>query len=161
MGTYERFRSELKSGDVVFLREHTFMAKVIRTFTRSDFCHCGVVWVSGSRVFLLEVRWGMGVTMRLLSEALPCVWIKTGCNWTEDVETAALMRLQTRYSALAAVALGLGVTPPGRLQACSLGVVDMIWPGMWPAPEPERKGLTPGHLHEILELPGTPSIALN
>jgi len=160
MGTYEQLRPRLKSGDLILFRENTFMAKVIRTFTRSDFCHCGTVWVSGDRVFVLECRWKQGVTMRLLSEALPATWIPTGCNWTKDVETAALMKLQTSYSALAALALGLGLRPPGQILACSLCFVDMVWPGMYPAPEPDRRWLTPGHLGEIFGAAGNPSMEL-
>jgi GNAT superfamily N-acetyltransferase len=160
MGTYERYRSELKSGDAVFFREHGFFPRLIRRATMSDYCHCGVVWVAGPRIFVIEARQAQGVTMRLLSEALPATWIPTGCNWTKDVETAALMKLQTSYSALAALALGLGLRPPGQILACSLCFVDMVWPGMYPAPEPDRRWLTPGHLGEIFGAAGNPSMEL-
>lgn len=160
MGTYEKHRDDLKSGDVILLREHTLMSKVIRTATRSDYCHCGVVWRAGPRIFLLESRFSQGVTMRLLSEALPVDWIATGCKWTEDVETAALLELQTRYSVWAAIALGLGISPPKNTRACSLfatRVLSMALPGF----VMQEKGDTPGNLGETLMALGLSKLTLN
>lgn len=163
MGTYDKLRDELSSGDLVFFRESGggFFPRLIRRATMSDYCHVGVVWRAGDRVFVLEARQAQGVSLRLLSEALPVDWIKTGCRWTPDVETAALMRLQTRYSIWAAIALGLGIAPPDQAEACSLFAADAIWPGLAPTPAPERRGLTPGHLAEIFMAAGALSATLN
>lgn len=145
MGTYATLRPQLRSGDLIFLRENTIMAKVIRAATRSDYCHCGVVWIAGERVFIIEARFAQGVTMRLLSEALPADWIATGCNWTKEVETAALSRLQTRYSWLAAIAHGLGLRPRGDVPDCSIFAAQTVEPGL-PGVRFDRKGMTPGNL---------------
>jgi len=160
MGTYAEHRDKLKSGDAVFFREHGFFPRLIRRATMSDYCHCGVVVRFGSRVFVLEARQSQGVTMRLLSEALPCDWIATGCNWSEDVETSALMKLQTHYSLAAAIALGLGLQPPGQTQACSLFLRGAIQPGL-PGFVIEEKGCTPGNVAETLMSMGLPSLTLN
>ena len=163
MGTYEALRDQLSSGDLVFFRESGggFFPRLIRRATMSDYCHVGVVWrPPGDRVFVLEARQSQGVTLRLLSEVLPVDWVKTGCRWTADVETAALMRLQTRYSIWAAIALGLGIAPPGQTTVCSLFAADAIWPGL-PSPPPERHGLTPGHLAEIFMAAGARPATLN
>ncbi len=160
MGTSAALRPQLRSGDLVFLREHTLMAKVIRTFTRSDYCHCGVVWIVGQRVFLIEARYSQGVTLRLLSEAMPCDWIATGCNWSEAIETSALMKLQTRYSILAAIALALGLKPPGQTEVCSLYAANVIEAGL-PGVEFDRKGLTPGNLAETFLAAGCVLRTLN
>lgn len=159
MGTYAALRPQLRSGDLVFLRENTFMAKVIRTFTRSDYCHCGVVLVKGDRVFLLEARFRQGVTMRLLEAALPCDWIATGCNWTPDVELSALSKLQTRYSIFAAIAHGLGWRPPAQTNDCSIFAALAVAPGL--GFKVETKGMTPGHLAEIFMDAGCEKKALN
>lgn len=160
MGTYDLHRDKLKSGDAVFFREHGFFPRLIRRATMSDYCHCGVVWVAGPRIFVLEARQSQGVTMRLLSEALPVDWIATGCNWSEDVETSALSKLQTRYSLIAAVALGLGIQPPGQAEACSLFMTRAIKPGL-PGFEIEEKGCTPGNAAETLMAMGLPNLTLN
>lgn len=160
MGTYATLRPQLKSGDLVFIRESTFMAKVIQTFTRSEYAHCGVVWIAGARVFVLEARYSQGVSVRLLSEVLPCDWIATGCDWSENVETAALMRLQTRYSIPAAIALGIGFTPPSQTEVCSLFAASAIEPGL-PGVKFNRKGMTPGNLAKTFEEAGCVLRTLN
>ena len=160
MGTYERYRSELKSGDAVFFREHGFFPRLIRRATMSDYCHCGVVWVAGPRIFVIEARQAQGVTMRLLSEALPVDWIATGCRWTDDVEMSALTKLQTRYSLLAAIALGLGLQPPGQTEACSLFMTRAIKPGL-PGFVIDEKGCTPGNAAETLMSMGLACLTLN
>lgn len=126
----------------------------------SDYCHVGVVWISAARAFVLEARQSQGVTLRLLSEALPVDWIATGCNWTKDVETSALMKLQTRYSLIAAIALGLGIQPPGQAEACSLFMTRAIKPGL-PGFVIEEKGCTPGNAAETLMAMGLPNLTLN
>ena len=148
MGTYATLRPQLRSGDLVFFREHGFWPRLIRRATMSDYCHVGVIWIAGERVFVLEARQSQGVTMRLLSEAMPCDWIATGCNWSEPVETSALGKLQTRYSILAAIAVGLGLRPPGQSEICSLFAAEAIAPGL-PGFVVDREGMTPGHLAEL------------
>lgn len=74
--------------------------------------------------------------------------------------TSALTKLQTRYSIPAAIALGLGIAPPGQTTVCSLFAADAIWPGL-PSPPPERHGLTPGHLAEIFMAAGARPATLN
>ena len=160
MGTYFTLRPQLRSGDLVFFREHTFWSRLIRRATMSDYCHCGVVLVKGGDAFVVEARQAQGVTMRLLEEALPCDWIATGCNWTEEVETDALMRLQTHYSAFAAIALGLGIKPPGQTEVCSLCAGSIIQAGL-PGVQIPRRGLTPGLLGEIFMAAGLPNRTLN
>lgn len=162
MGTYEALRDQLSSGDLVFFRESGggFFPRLIRRATMSDYCHVGVVWRAADRIFVLEARQSQGVTLRLLSEALPVDWIKTGCRWTRDVETAALRRLQTRYSIWAAIALGLGIAPPGQTEVCSLFAAKTIEAGL-PGVEFDRKGMTPGNLAETFLAAGCVLRTLN
>lgn len=161
MGTYEKLRPQLKSGDLILMRERTFMAKVIRAVTRSDYCHCGVVWTHADRVFIIEARFAQGVTMRLLSEALPADWISTGCVWTKEIETAALARLQTRYSWLAALKHGLGFRPRTEDGPdCSIFYAQTTEPG-YPGVRFDLKGLTPGLLAEVFLAAGCQLRTLN
>lgn len=160
MGTFEQLRPQLRSGDLVFFRGANFFSKLIRRATMSDYCHCGVVLVKSDRIFILEARYRMGMTMRLLELALPCDWIATGCDWTPTVELSALMKLQTRYSIFAALALGLGISPPKNTRACSLfatRVLSMALPGF----VMQEKGDTPGNLGETLMAMGLSKLTLN
>lgn len=159
MGTFATLRPQLRSGDLVFFREHGFWPRLIRRATMSDYCHCGVVLVKGGDIFVIEARQAHGVTMRLLEEALPADWIATGCGWTRDMEVSTLRKLQTRYSIFAAIALGLGLRPPGQTQACSLFAVREIQPGLGFAIE--EKGMTPGHLAEMSMEAGCENRTLN
>lgn len=162
MSTYENLRSAIRSGDLLLFRGHGFWSSVIRRATKSDYCHCGVAWVVSGRVMVLEARQATGVSVRMLSEALPADWISIGLEWSEDVEEYALKRLQTKYSLLAAAALGLGVTPPAGLEACSLFAAEVISRSpSFGATIVERRGMTPGHLAEILEAGGLQLRALN
>lgn len=147
MGTFEQLRPQLRSGDLV------------RRATMSDYCHCGVVLVKDDRIFILEARYRIGVTMRLLELALPCDWIATGCDWTPTVELSALMKLQTRYSIFAALAHGLGLRPPAQTNDCSIFAAHAVAPGL--GFEVVERGMTPGHLAAIFMDAGCEKKALN
>lgn len=160
MGTYAALRPQLRSGDLVFFREHTFWAKVIRAATRSDYCHVAVVWIDpGGEPYLIEARFGPGVSMRPLRDALPCDWISTGCQWSSAIEQSFLMKVGARYSIIAAIALGLGIRPPGQAEACSL-LATGIEAGL-PGVHFDRKGMTPGNLAETFLAAGCALRTLN
>lgn len=159
MGTFAALRPQLRSGDLLFFREHTFWAKIIRAFTRSDYCHVGVVWLDQDEPWILEARFAQGVSKRRLEDALPCDWIATGCNWTPEVEASALSKLGTRYSIFAAIAHGLGINPPVNTNDCSLFGAHTVAPGL--GFDVIEKGMTPGHLAEIFVDAGCSIRALN
>lgn len=160
MGTFEKLRPQLKSGDLVFFREHTIWAKLIRAFTRSDYCHAAVVCLEAGEPMILEARFGLGVSMRRLADALPCDWIATGCLWSPQIEASARMKLNTRYSLFAAIALGLGIAPPRQTEVCSLYAASVIEPGL-PGVQFDRKGMTPGNLAETFLAAGCELRTLN
>ena len=162
MSTYDLRRSSIRSGDLLLFREHTFWSWLIRHVTGSDYCHVALAWVIGGRVMLLECRQASGVSVRMLSEALPCDWIATNCEWTDEIEEAALARLQTRYSILDAIRVGLGWRPSKSGEVCSLFAAETLGP--WLAKSGitlDRKALTPGHLAEIFINAGCDLRALN
>lgn len=140
---YDDARHQIRSGDLLMFRGHGLFAPLIRFVTRSAWAHCGVAWVIGERVMVLECRALNGVTMRSLSAAAPCDWISTGVVWGEAVETYALSRLQKPYSWLDAIKVGLHQRPSKHGQVCSTYAGQVLHAaGLSGAIE----GLTPGAL---------------
>ncbi len=111
MGLYEDYRSEIKSGDLLAWSGKGWVGRLIRTWTGQTYSHVGIAWVSAGRVFVIEAREGKGVTMRLLSKAMPVAWISLGLEWSEEAETFALSELGQPYSLLNALRAGFGLLP--------------------------------------------------
>ena len=57
---YAVFRPQIKTGDLLAWSTHRarglhrFVNNLIRIFTMSEYCHVGIAWVIGDRVFVIE-----------------------------------------------------------------------------------------------------------
>ena len=102
---YLDIRDQIKSGDVLAWTHrkwgswYDFQVQMVRFGTQSEYCHVGVAYVVGGRVFVLESV-GAGVRMFPLSLELPFYWMPTGVNWNETVLEAAMSKMGQKYSKL-------------------------------------------------------------
>lgn len=155
--TYLAWRRTIRSGDLLLYRERGTISRIIRTVTESDYSHVAVAWVTGDRVMALEARFRSGVSMRMVSETLPCDWISTGCAWTASMESYALSRLETGYSVLGALRAGLGMRTKEDELFCSSYAADVL--DLWLATESAsipRDGLTPDAIARYFLARGCP-----
>ena len=96
-------RAAIRSGDVLAWSHskwrswYDFKVQMVRVFTQSEYCHVGLAWVIAERVFILESVTA-GVRLFPLSKELPCYWIPTSLDWTEQGEEFALAQLGEPYS---------------------------------------------------------------
>ena len=113
MARYADIRGDIRSGDLLAFSGHSLGGWIVRHFTGARISHVGVaVWV-GPRLFCIEAMPGIGVTMRLLSTALPCEWSPLDLpaeRWA-PAEEFALCTLGRGYSWLDAILAGLGLPP--------------------------------------------------
>lgn len=77
---YDDVRSQIKTGDLLawsaggWSNWHDIQVNLVRMFTKSEYSHVGIAWVSLDRVFILEAV-GAEVRMFPLSRELPFYWI--------------------------------------------------------------------------------------
>ena len=120
---YAEARVHLKSGDLLAWSHerwgswYDFKVQMVRVFTRSVYCHVGICWVVGGRVFALEAV-SAGVRIFPLSRLLPFYWVPLRASWESEVEAWALRQVGEPYSQWQAVLAGLGLLKPGE---------DLIW----------------------------------
>ena len=120
---YAEAREQLKSGDLLAWSHerwwsfYDFKIQLVRMFTRSVYCHVGICWCVGGRVFVLEAV-SAGVRIFPLSRELPFYWIPLHAHWESEVEAWALRQVGEPYSQWQAVLAGLGLLKPGE---------DSIW----------------------------------
>lgn len=120
MSDYETIRPHIRSGDLILFNEKGPMASLIKWTTHSIWAHCGLAWVVGNRVFVLECRARSGVTMRPLRQSRPFDMIRTNAPWSPDAEEFALGRLQQPYSFIDAIRIGLNQKPSQSGLVCSV-----------------------------------------
>ncbi len=111
MPVYAEVRDQISSGDLIAWSGNSFGASIIRHWTGSEFSHIGMAWRVAGRVFTLEALPGVGVTMRLMSNALDCWWLPLKPPRWADAEEYALSLLGRSYSWLDAIRAGLGLEP--------------------------------------------------
>ena len=120
---YAEAREQLKSGDLLAWSHerwgsfYDFKIQMVRMFTRSVYCHVGICWCIGGRVFVLEAV-SAGVRIFPLSRELPFYWIPLRTNWETEVEAWALLQVGEPYSQWQAMLAGLGLLKPSA---------DSIW----------------------------------
>lgn len=120
---YSEARKHLKSGDLLAWSHarwrswYDIKIQLVRMFTRSEYCHVGVCWCVGGRVFVLEAV-SAGVRIFPLSRELPFYWIPLRAAWESEVEMWALRQVGEPYSQWQAVLAGLGLLKVGE---------DSIW----------------------------------
>lgn len=115
---YGEARAHLKSGDLLAWSHerwgswYDLKIQLVRMATRSEYCHVGVAWVVGGRVFTIEAV-SAGVRIFPLSRLLPFYWLALPNEWTDEAETWALSQVGLPYSQWQAVLAGLGLLRPG------------------------------------------------
>ena len=120
---YVEAREQVRSGDLLAWSHarwrswYDFKIQVVRMFTRSEYCHVGIAWVIGGRVFVLEAV-SAGVRIFPLSRLLPFYWLPLRAEWEPEVEAWALRQVGEPYSQWQAVLAGLGLLKPSD---------DSIW----------------------------------
>ena len=119
MNTYSDIRPLIKSGDLFAWRKTTPFAQLIRHWTGSSYSHVGIAWTFRNRVFILQDKEKQGINLVALSDNLPCDWIPTNANWTDEVETEAMRHLGQSYSMLNCILAGLNIPPVGVNRICS------------------------------------------
>lgn len=110
MFNYEKIRPLIKSGDVVFFRGKGPGTWLIRTWTKSRWSHCGIAWVIGERVLLLEAHPFAGVRAIPMSTKKPDHWFQFDV-WSGSAENVALETLGEGYGWWDCVRAGFGLPP--------------------------------------------------
>ena len=116
---YRMIRQEIKSGDVFAFRGTSPISRFIRGWTGNSYSHVGIAWVSHGRNFILQDKEGVGIQLCTLTPLLPCDWIKTDVQWTDELEQFSFNNLGQGYSYVNAIRAGLGLTPVGNDRICS------------------------------------------
>ncbi len=158
---YSQARQQIKSGDLLAWTHrpwsswYDFKIQMVRVFTRSEYCHVGVAWVSAGRVWVIEA-----VTPKVrvypLSKLLPFYLLPLPVEpWTREHEERALDPVGDDYSqwqAIVAIAsrpardnlwqcaeladmiarvggidLGTDITPKGLVRAAQTLGVPTYW----------------------------------
>jgi hypothetical protein len=115
---YEEKREEIRSGDVLAWTHtkwdswYNIKVQLVRIFTQSEYCHVGIAWVIGGRVFVFEAV-SSGVRAYPLSRSVPFYWMPTSRAWTKDAEEFALNELGAKYSTWQAIKAFLGILDKG------------------------------------------------
>lgn len=120
---YAAARPDIRSGDLLAWSHerwgswYDFKVQMVRVFTRSVYCHVGIAWSVGGRMFVLEAV-SAGVRIFPLSRLLPFYWVPLHSSWEDEVEAWALRQVGEPYSQWQAVLAGLQLLKAGE---------DAIW----------------------------------
>lgn len=138
MGYLEE-RSKIKSGDLISFRGSGFFAWLIRTVTRSEFCHVAIAWRFGDRILLIESTALHGVSIHNpLSQVLGAktVWFPSDRFWNEACEARAVSMLGESYGWVDAIRAGLGLRATSKgLQCAEYAAMVLGIPLVVPTPE--------------------------
>jgi hypothetical protein len=119
MPTYENMRSKIRSGDLLVWSHlgwkswYDFKIQTVRFLMRSEYCHVGVAWAVGGRIFVLEAVIPR-VRIFPLSKLTPFYWLPMNLEWKPKTEEFALGRIGEPYSEIQAVKAFLNMLKPGE-----------------------------------------------
>lgn len=126
--SYQQHREQIKSGDLLAWSGRGFIGRLVRFSTASSWSHVGIAYVMGGRTWVIEAREFAGVQIVPLSSYLDCIWLPTGANWAESVDSYVISKIgKVGYSyplaveTWAAAALGKqkSLNPDASTQICS------------------------------------------
>ena len=126
MVDYATARESIRSGDLLAWRSKSLLSLVIRMVSAGSWSHVGVAWWFKDRLFVMEAREGVGVTLRAASQTLPFDHIAIKADWSERAETYAVSQLGLPYSYLDAARAGLGLKFAAKGKICSEFAVDLL-----------------------------------
>lgn len=103
MPEYKDVRAEIRSGDLLAWSHTSWKSwydmkiQIVRLLTQSEYCHVGVAWVTGGRVFALEAVQPR-VRIFPLSKLTPFYWLPMNAQWAQKTEEYALSIIGDPYS---------------------------------------------------------------
>lgn len=133
---YSAARKKIQSGDLLAWSHrglgswYDFKIQMVRAVTQSEYCHVGIAWQIGGRLFVLEAVL-TGVRIFPLSRMLPFYWCGVPVTWASEVEDWALRQVGEPYSQWQAIKAALGLLRVGD---------DNIWQCAEYAQEVLRRG---------------------
>jgi len=159
MPAYADIREHIRSGDLLAWSGRSIGARIIRHWTGSRISHVGLAMWVGPRLFSVEALPGIGVTMRLLSTALPLQWspLELSPERWQSAEEFALRTLGRGYSWLDAILAGLGL-PPRQWDKyqCAEFVLDVLARAGWPPAGRLKDRPIPGDIQAMALQAGHP-----
>ncbi len=161
MPAYADTRQKIRSGDLLAWSGRSWGGRIVRHWTGERISHVGMALWVGPRLFAIEARPGIGVTMRLLSTALPLEWspLELPDQQWRQAEDHALQALGRGYSWLDAILAGLGLPPRqwDKYQCAELVAELLARAGWRPVRDaPRQQRLIPGHLQRLALQAGHP-----
>lgn len=122
--TYDKYRDNIRSGDLIFFRSRGWLGRVISAWSGSAYAHVGVAvwtcWPHGRwRLQIIESKEGRGVQWRALSTVGAFDLIRAG-RWTADAEELC-QRLSgvARYDWMGVAFRALGLRRRNSVYYCS------------------------------------------
>jgi len=141
----------IHSGDILAFRGTGLVSELIQHVEGGAYSHVAVAFVEpDGALAVLEAREGAGVrkvAAKGYIDSYKVDRVECAVNWTCELETFALSKLGQPYSYLAALDVGLGLTPPDGAQICSLYARDVLTQAGFSFP---RRGMTPQALVDDL-----------
>jgi hypothetical protein len=121
---YSDARGVIRSGDILAWSHRAWgsfydvQIQAVRFFTQSEYCHVGIAWVIGGRVFVIEA-----VTPKVrifpLSKLLPFWHTPMNAEWRPATEEYALAQVGADYSKWQAVQAYFGKPDLDHLWECA------------------------------------------
>lgn len=121
---YSSYRSQIKTGDLLAWSTHRakglhlFTNKLIRLFTMSEYCHVGIAWVIGDRIFIIEAVQPV-VRIYPLSNEIPFYHIGMNLSVTDDSINYLLSRVGESYSVWQAIRAYFGKPKADKQWQCA------------------------------------------
>lgn len=121
---YLLYRSQIKTGDLLVWSTHRakglhlFVNKLIRLFTLSEYCHVGVAWVVGERVFIVEAVQPC-VRIYPLSNEIPFYHVQMDLHVNDDAINYLLSRVGEPYSIWQAIRAYFGKPKADKQWQCA------------------------------------------
>lgn len=103
MVSYATVRPQIRSGDLLAWSHYGWgsfydlQIQAVRLFQRSEYCHVGIAWAVGGRVFVLEAV-KPKVRIFPLSKLSPFYWSPMSADWNPEGEEFALSNIGGEYS---------------------------------------------------------------
>ena len=105
---YSDYKHQIKTGDLLVWSDSSVggasktVGKLIRFFTMSEYCHVGIAWVIGNRIFVIEA---VPPVIRIypLSKLLPCYHISMDLEVKEEDVEFLLSHVGEEYSRFQAI----------------------------------------------------------
>lgn len=127
---YAKVRPSIKSGDLLawshrsWATWHDIKIQIVRIFTQSEYCHVGIAWVIGDRVFVIEAVQPL-VRIYPLSKLGEFYLLPLTLNWSEEVLEHAISKVGEPYSQLQAVQAFFRLPSEDSLWECAELVISI------------------------------------